>query len=153
MMARAGSKETFKEGSEDLRIYAGITVSAKDVERVAEQLGREVEGWLAQERAWIQEGGVPAGVASVPVMYLCYDGTGVPMIPREVAGRKGKQADGSAKTREAKLGCVFSQTATDEEGFPIRDPDSTSFVGVIEEAEKFGERLYAEAVRRGLNQA
>jgi len=154
MMARAGSKETFKEGSEDLRIYAGIQVSAKDVERVAEKIGREVEGWQAGERALALAGGVESAAGdSVPVMYIAYDGTGVPMVPWEVAGRKGKQADGSAKTREAKLGCVFSQTATDGEGFPIRDLDSTSFVGAIEGAEKFGERIYAEASRRGLSQA
>jgi len=67
-----------------------------------------------------------------------------------VKDRKGKQADGTALTREAKLGCVFRQTTTDAEGFPIRDPDTTSFVGAIETAEEFGWRIYAEAVRRGL---
>jgi hypothetical protein len=38
------------------------------------------------------------------------------MVVEELEGRKGKQADGAAKTREVKLGCVFSQTKTDEEG-------------------------------------
>ncbi len=154
MMARAGSKGTFKEGSEDLRIYAGIPVSAKDVERVAERIGREVEAWLARDRASVLKGDVESSAGeAVPVMYIAYDGAGVPMVPWEVAGRKGKQADGSAKTREAKLGCVFTQTATDEKGFPLRDADSTSVVGALEAAEKFGERIYAEAARRGLNQA
>ena len=45
MMARAGSQSTFKEGREDLRIYAGIKVSAKDLERVAERTGEEIEVW------------------------------------------------------------------------------------------------------------
>jgi hypothetical protein len=36
-----------------------------------------------------------------PTMYLGMDGTGVPMRTQEVADRAGKQADGSAKTREA----------------------------------------------------
>lgn len=36
MMARAGSQSTFKEGRDDLKVYAGLEVSAKDVERVAE---------------------------------------------------------------------------------------------------------------------
>ena len=75
------------------------------------------------------------------------------MTQEELRGRKGKQADGTAKTREAKLGCVFTQTTTDGKGFPVRDPDSTSFVGAIEPAEKFGWRIYAEAMRRGLAQA
>ena len=83
-------------------------------------------------------------------MYISYDGTGVPMRPEELIGVKGKQADGSAKTREAKLGCVFTQTVIDEDGYPIREPDSTTFVGAIETAEAFGWRMYGEARRRGV---
>ena len=44
MMSRAGSNRTFKEAKEDLNIYAGITVSAKDVERVAEATGKGSRG-------------------------------------------------------------------------------------------------------------
>ncbi|HUT54301.1 MAG TPA: ISKra4 family transposase [bacterium] len=70
-------------------------------------------------------------------------------------GRRGKASDGIARTREAKLGAVFTQTRVDEQGHPVRDPDSTSSTGKIEEeeVERFGGRLYAEAVRRGLNEA
>jgi hypothetical protein len=157
MMARAGSRESFKEGSEDLRIYAGIAVSPKDVERVAEGIGAAVESWSAAERdvqlrAEEKREHRPAP-KTIPILYVSYDGTGVPMVPAALKGRKGKQEDGSAKTREAKLGCVFTQTATDEEGRPVRDPESTSFVGAIETAEVFGQRIYAEALRRGLNSA
>ena len=45
------------------------------------------------------------------------------MVPRETEGRRGKQESGKAKTREAKIGCVFTQTNLDEAGFPIRDED------------------------------
>ncbi len=48
---------------------------------------------------------------------------------------------------------VFTQTRKDEKGFPLRDEDSTTYVGAIETAEEFGPRIYAEAVRRGLRQA
>lgn len=68
-------------------------------------------------------------------------------------GRKGKDPTGKAKTREAKLGCVFTQTKVDEEGYPVRDPESTTYVGAIETAEEFGRRIYAEAVRRGVTRA
>jgi hypothetical protein len=81
------------------------------------------------------------------------DGTGVPVVPRETEGRRGKDASGKAKTREAKLGCVFTQTQQDAEGYPVRDEGSTTYVGAIETAEDFGPRIYAEAVRRGLRQA
>jgi len=154
MMARAGSQTTFKEAREDLAVYAGLEVSPKDIERVAETLGEDLEAWSGREQqACLREERPVWLKKTIPVLYICYDGTGVPMMPVEVAGRKGKQADGSSKTREAKLGCVFTQTATDASGFPVRDGDSTSFVGHIESAEKFGWRIYSEALRRGVEAA
>ena len=154
MMARAGSQSTFKEGREDLKIYAGIDVSAKDVERVAEKIGQDMQGWSEEEQKQILTQATPMAAAkTIPIMYVCYDGTGVPMTRTELVGRKGKQADGSALTREAKLGCVFTQTTVDEKGFPLRDPESTSFVGAIESSNQFGWRIYSEALRRGLNNA
>jgi hypothetical protein len=82
-------------------------------------------------------------------MYVCADGTGVPMRKEELEGRQGKQEDGSAKTREAKLGCVFLQTEVDEEGHPVRKEDSTSYIGSFEGAAEFGLLLRQEAQRRG----
>lgn len=151
MMARAGSRSTFKEAQQDLTVYAGITVSAKDIERVAEATGEAMGLWDAHERSVLLElpPEPPTGKPS-PLFYIAMDGTGIPMVLPELQGRKGKQPDGSAKTREAKLGCVFTQTTIDEEGRPMRDQDSTSFTGAIETAEVFGMRIYAEALRRGL---
>lgn len=154
MMARAGSHNTFKEGCEDLRIYAGINVSAKDVERVSEGIGEDMEQWSKRQRENILKQ-VPAvsKEKTIPLMYVSTDGTGVPMTKNELKGRKGKQSDGTAKTREVKLGCVFTQTGTNSKGYPVRDPASTSFTGAIETAEEFGWRLYAEALSRGLDSA
>ncbi len=154
MMARAGSRNTFKEGCRDLEVYAGVLVSPKDVERVAEGIGGDMEAWRKREAAEaVKDRGEGRVEKDIPILYVAYDGTGVPMVKREVHGRKGKQPDGSAKTREAKLGCVFTQTGRDDRGRPVRDPDSTSFVGAIEGAEDFGWRIYAEAKRRGLDRA
>jgi hypothetical protein len=153
MMARAGSQSTFQDARDDLRIYAGVKVSAKDVERVAERIGREMDAWGQEERRRLLAEDGPEPEKDIPRLYISYDGTGVPMRPEELRGVKGKQADGSAKTREAKLGCVFTQTRIDEEGHPIRDPDTTTFVGAIERAEAFGWRIYGEARRRGLRRA
>lgn len=151
MMARAGAKSTFQEARSDLKIYAGVEVSAKDVERVAEAIGEDMERWSKRQReSLLHPTPGPAQVPVVPTLYIELDGTGVPMTAHELGGRKGKQPDGSAKTREVKLGCVFTQTSTDENGFPVRDPQSTTFVGAIENAETFGWRLYSEALRRGL---
>lgn len=151
MMARAGSRAPFKEAQQDLAVYAGIRVSAKDLERVAEATGEAMAIWDAHERAGLLEQPPPRPQGKpTPLLYVTMDGTVIPMVLPEVQGRKGKQPDGSAKTREAKLGRVFTQTTTDEDGWPVRDAESTSFTGAIETAELFGRRIYAEAVRRGL---
>ena len=151
MMARAGSKSTFREGRDDLDIYAGVKVSAKDVERVAERIGEDMENWAGAEREQLLGRVEPASCdKTIPVMYVSVDGTGIPMTKTELKGRKGKQADGSSKTREVKLGCVFTQTTVDKDGFAVRDPESTSFVGAIETSNELGWRIYAEALRRGL---
>jgi hypothetical protein len=151
MMARAGSRQPFKEAKEDLLVYAGIEVSAKDVERVAEKIGDHIEIWQDAQRQTLLQTQAPLRAAkSIPVLYVEMDGTGVPMVRSETDGRKGKQPDGTSKTREVKLGCLFTQTTTNENGRPVRDPGSTSFVGAIETSEDFGERIEAEAIRRGL---
>ena len=154
MMSRAGGNSTFKEASEDLKIYAGVNVGAKDVERTAEAAGAAMEQWAqAQRDALLTDDEWKRIEKNIPVFYVGMDGTGVPATKTEITGRKGKQLDGTAKAREAKLGCVFTQTTTDEEGFAVRDPNSTTFTGAIETAEQFGPRIYAEALRRGLERA
>jgi len=89
---------------------------------------------------------------TIPKLYIAYDGTGVPVVARETEGRRGKATD-QAKTREAKVGCVFTQTHVNEKGHPVREEGSTSYVGAIETAAAFGRRIYSEAVARGLDQA
>jgi hypothetical protein len=68
-------------------------------------------------------------------------------------GRQGKADGQPSHTREVKLGCVFTQTAWDKKGYPIRDPDSTTYTGAIEPAEEFGKRIYLEAWKRGWSRA
>jgi hypothetical protein len=151
MMGRVGSKESFDQGRQDLEVLAGIRVTAKQVERVAEAIGEEVEASRLQEPATILSEKV-VRLKTIPKLYIAYDGTGVPVVPRETQGRRGKNTD-QAKTREAKLGCVFTQTQVNEQGHPVRDEGSTSYVSAIETAETFGRRIYGEAVGRGLYQA
>jgi len=89
----------------------------------------------------------------IPILYVQMDGTGVPVVKKEMLGRPGKTAGQPAHTWEVKLGCVFTQTTWDGEGYAIRDPDSTTYVGAIETAEEFGQRLYLEAWKRGWSRA
>src|SRR5213076_2585828 len=139
-------------GRKDLEELAGIMVKTKSVERVSEALGGQIECSSQQERELALSGKL-VSFPPVPLLYLALVGTGVPVVSRETEGRQGKDPTGKAKTREAKLGCVFTQTKVDEEGYPLRDPESTTYVGAIETAEEFGRRIYAEAVRRGLTRA
>jgi hypothetical protein len=81
------------------------------------------------------------------------DGTGVPVVKKETVGRQGKIPGQPAHTREVKLGCVFTQTSWDKKGYPLRDPDSTTYTGAIETAEAFGQRLFREAWSRGWSRA
>ena len=152
LLGRVGGKEAFDAGRQDLAALAGIAVTTKAVERVTEALGAQVEAVACTERAAALAGKL-VPLQQAPKLYIALDATGVPVVPRETVGRSGKDETGQAKTREAKLGCVFTQTRRDEKGHPVRDPDSTTYVGAIESAEAFGRRLYAEAVRRGLQRA
>ena len=131
---------------------AGICVDAKEIERTSNQLGTDIVEFYRKEAAPFLSGKV-VPIQSVPRMYVCIDGTGVPVVKAETEGRKGKGKDGHAKTREVKLGCVFTQTGLDKKGYPVRDELSASYVGAIETAEVFGSRIYAEALSRGLEKA
>ncbi len=152
MMSRVGACRPFGLGHQDLSELADIHVSAKEVERISQMVGDQAQAFHAVEaKASLSDTFV--AIKPVPMMYVCMDGTGVPVVKKETASRKGKGEDGQAKTREAKLGCVFTQTYVDEEGRAVRDDESTSYTGAIETAELFGNRMYQEAIRRGMNWA
>jgi len=152
MMSKVGAYQPFGIGHQDLYELADIRVNAKAVERVSQTVGNQVEAFHAAEaRASLSDKIVP--IKPVPRMYVCMDGTGVPVVKKETAGRQGKGEDGQAKTREVKLGCVFTQTGVDRNGRPVRDEETTSYTGAIESAEVFGQRIYQEAIRRGMHWA
>jgi hypothetical protein len=145
---------SFEESSALLHELAGVEVSTSQVERAAEALGTEIG---TDERRCVERVGEVA-----PTMYLGMDGSGVPMRKSEVAGRAGKQSDGSAKTREAKLVTMWTAESRDEEGKPVRDAGSITYSAAIESAaaldtspdrSDFAERVLREATRRGFTQA
>ena len=150
MLAAVGQEAAFEQGRQQMKLLAGLTVTTKAVERTAEAIGEDIEVRQQHElqRALQLELPIPMG-PPIPILYVEMDGTGIPVVRKESEGRAGKQDGQPAHTREAKLGCVFTQTTVDEEGYPIRDEASTSYVGAIENCEEFGRRLYAEAWQRG----
>ena len=154
MQAAVGQQAPFDHGRQQMKLLADLEVTTKAVERTAEAIGDDI---AAREQAEIQRAmqlDLPMIVGEpVPFLYVQLDGTGVPVVKRETVGRPGKTEGQPAHTREAKLGCVFTQTTWDEEGYAVRDPESTTYVGAIEAAAEFGQRLYLEAWKRGWSRA
>ena len=154
MLATVGQEAPFDHGRQQMQLLAGWEVTTKAVERTAEAIGDDI---AAREQAEIQRAmqlDLPLVVGEpVPILYVLMDGTGVPVVKKETEGRTGKKEGEPAHTREVKLGCVFTQTKRDAEGYPIRDPDSTTYTGAIETAEQFGKRIYLEAWKRGWSRA
>jgi hypothetical protein len=130
MHALVGQQAPFEHGRAQMQLLAGLEVTTKSVERIAEAIGGDI---VQREQAEIDKAlplDLPAIVGEpIPVLYVQMDGTGVPVVKKETLGRQGKSDGQPAHTREVKLGCVFTQTTWDEEGFAIRDPDSTTYTG------------------------
>ena len=154
MQALVGQDAPFDHGREQIQLLAGLEVTTKAVERTAEAIGDDIAHDQRQEMQRAVQLDLPIVVGQpVPILYVQMDGTGVPVVKKETEGRKGKTEGQPAHTREAKLGCVFTQTSWDKKGYPIRDPDSTTYAGAIETAEEFGKRLCVEAWKRGWSRA
>jgi hypothetical protein len=154
MHALVGQEAPFDHGREQMKVLAGLEVTTKAVERTAEGIGGDIARREQEEIQRAVQLELPIVIGEpVPILYVQMDGTGVPVVKKETEGRKGKTDGQPSHTREVKLGCVFTQTAWDEEGFAIRDPDSTTYTGAIETAEEFGRRLYVEAWKRGSSRA
>jgi hypothetical protein len=137
-----------------MKLLAGLDVTTKSVERTAEAIGSGIAQSQQEEIQRAVQLDLPVIVGEpIPILYTQMDGTGVPVVKKETEGRKGKTDGQPAHTREAKLGCVFTQTTWDNKGFAIRDPDSTTYTGAIETAEEFGRRIYLEAWNRGWSRA
>ncbi|MDE0003284.1 MAG: ISKra4 family transposase, partial [Rhodospirillaceae bacterium] len=154
MLGLAAARTSFAGASALLRELAGLALAPKTVERHAEALGREV---TADESHVIEPEPCDAST-----LYLGLDGTGVPARKCEVEGHQGKQPDGCARTREAKLAVVWSADTTDKDGCPVRDPDSATYNAAIEtiatrdtdtEPAPFARRIRREASRRGFDTA
>ena len=154
MQAMVGQEAPFDHGRQQMKLLADLEVTTKAVERTAEAIGEDI---AAREQAEIQQAmqlDLPMVVGQpIPVLYTQIDATGVPVVKKETAGRQGKTEGQPAHTRDAKLGCVFTQTRWDKEGYAIRDPASTTYVGAIETAEEFGKRIYLETWKRGWSRA
>jgi len=152
MTARAAAAVPFAAAARLAGELAGITLTGRRAGRRAEADGRAAAAVIQARAEAITAGQViplpPAGPLP-DKLYLAIDGTGVPMVAAETAGRAGKAEDGRARTREVKMAVAFTQTALDGNGRPVRDPGSSSYLATFAAAPAFGILMAAEARRRG----
>ena len=154
MLAAVGQEMPFDRARRHMELLADVEITAKEVERTAEAIGEDIAAAETEQIQRAMQLDLPVLVGEpIAIEYVLMDGTGVPVVKAETVGRAGKTEGQPAHTREAKLGCVFTQTGWDPEGYPIRDPDSTTYTGAIETATEFGKRMYLEASQRGWNRA
>lgn len=141
--ALAGS---YQAASQDLLTYAGLEIDARQIQRLVRQVAPAMNRWrTVQEPVFNPMAG--------DIMCVGTDGTGAPMRRSEVRGRKGKNG-GRARTREVKVGTVFTHRKPDNpDQRPERDYASTTYLAAIVSAEQFGPLLRAEAIRRGMAKA
>ncbi len=139
----SATADSYQDAALALHAFTGLDLDPRGFQRLVNRIAPDLTAALATLP--------PSGdTKPIPVLYLQNDGSGVPCRPEELAGRPGKQPDGTARTREAKLGCVFTQTTTGGDGLPMRDPDSTTYVATMGDCRESGGLLRAEALRRGL---
>ena len=152
MIARAGAEVPFGKAAALLADLAGISVNAKRIERSAESSGAAVRAAVAAEAAAIRARQIVPLPPPAPVpdmLYVEVDGTGVPVRPRETEGRPGKSEDGKAGTREIKLARLFTVSRLDDDGKPVMDPGSSSYVATFDGKDALAELVEAEYLRRG----
>ena len=100
MQARVGSAAPFDHGREQLKLLAGLEVTAKSVERTAEAIGFDIAAGEQREIRKAVQLDLPVIVGKpIPVLYVEMDGTGVPVVKKETEGRKGKTDGQPAHTR------------------------------------------------------
>ena len=141
--ALAGS---YQAASQDLLTYAGLEIDARQIQRLVTQVAPAMNRWRAAQ-------GPVFNPTAGDIFCVGTDGTGAPMRRRDLRGRKGKNG-GRARTREVKVGTVFTHRKPDQpDQRPERDFASTTYLAAIVSAEQFGPLLRAEALRRGIAKA
>lgn len=152
MTALAGAEVSFARAAALLAGLAGITISARTIERSAEATGAAARAAAETEAAAIvarQITVLPPRAPLPDMLYVETDGTGVPVRASETEGRAGKDGDGQAGTREVKLARLFTVSRLDEEGRPVMDPGSSSYVFTFDGKDTLAPLVKAEYLRRG----
>jgi hypothetical protein len=151
MAATAGAAVPFARATRLLEDLAGVRLTVKRVERAAEEGGAALAAASrGQARLIARRKLVPLPPQPLPdKLYAVIDGTGVPVTGKEAEGRDGKGEDGRARTREVKMAVFFTQDKLSDDGYPVRDRGSSSYIATFEPASQFAGLVKAEGIRRG----
>ncbi len=152
MIALAGAEVSFARAAGLLSSLAGITVTARTIERSAEASGAAARAAAGAEAAAIRARDILPLPPPEPVpdmLYVEVDGTGVPVRASETEGRPGKDDDGKAGTREVKLARLFTVSRLDDDGRPVMDSGSSTYVATFGGKDALAQLVEAEYLRRG----
>jgi Uncharacterised protein family (UPF0236) len=152
MTALAGAEVSFARAAGLLGGLAGVTISPRTVERSAEASGAAARAAAGAEAAAIRARTIIPLPPPEPVpdmLYVETDGTGVPVRASETEGRQGRSEDGKAGTREVKLARLFTVSRLDDDGRPVMDPGSSTYVATFDGKDALAELVEAEYLRRG----
>lgn len=142
LMCWAGSMDSsFELASETLKRFAGLDIPGRQVQRLVNAFGQSAANWMHDRQR--EERRTP-----VEILNIQTDMTGIPARPEELLNVKGKQPGDIAKTRQIKVGCVFTQSR-DSRGQPQRDPFSSTYIAAFCDRTDFAHLLWAEALKRG----
>jgi len=142
LMCWAGAMDSsFELASETLSRFAGLDIPGRQVQRIVNAFGGKAAAWMNRREG--DEIDRP-----VEILNIQTDMTGIPARPEELQDVRGKQPDGTAKTRQIKVGCVFTQSR-DAKGQPQRDPFSSTYIAAFCDRTDFGPMLWDEALKRG----
>jgi len=134
-------KEPYAEAASDFQKCMSRHMTADIMMTYPRALGKKAELFLGER--------LSPDRFTPECVYVLADGTGLPLRRKELRGVKGKGPDGRAKTRETKVGAIFTGHPTP--GAPkerARDPDSTTYVATIERKDAFAGQLRGEFDRR-----
>lgn len=155
--ALAGAEMPYARSFELIATLTGLDLaSTSTLARVTRAQGARARAAIDAEHAQIMDpaaatGPAPAAAGGPDKCYIVMDGTGAPMLPRETAGRAGKDR-ARAGTREVKIACLFTQSRLDPAtGQPVQDPGSATYVSTFEPAATFATQTKAEYYRRGFD--
>lgn len=142
LMARCAANEPYERAAESFKALTGVPVEARQFLRVVEDLRGLAEKFQLEPS--------PGEKSRPPRAYVAVDGTGAPMRKEELDGIKGRQEDGSARTREVKVCAIFTQSDLGSEK-PWRDIGSTTYRASTLRSNDFGPLVRQEFDRRFSN--